>query len=153
MKSPISPKVTHAGAVILKNSPQPLQVLLTRRIGGQVKIPGFFLTQGHIEADETLQAAAKREIIEETGIKNTKLIADLGILTRKGLAEDAQWYRKTIHFFLFQAPNNHQSEWTHHSPDHKTFLLKFVPLKEANSYLYFKEEQDLLKSPIISNLN
>lgn len=136
-------KPTHAGAVVLRESNSKIEVLLAKRVGG--KVPGFFLTQGHIEEDETPVAAAKREIIEETGIQNATLIDDLGILIRKGLAEDGQWYRRTIHFFLFRVPREEKSEWTTNSPDNKTFQLKFVPTPKAKSLLFFKEEKNFLQ--------
>lgn len=136
-------KPTHAGAVVFRESNGKIEVLLTKRVGG--KVPGFFLTQGHVEEDETPVAAAKREIIEETGIQNATLIDNLGILIRKGLAEGGQWYRKTIHFFLFRVPRDEKSEWTTHSSDNKTFQLKFVPASKAKHLLFFKEEKFFLQ--------
>jgi 8-oxo-dGTP pyrophosphatase MutT (NUDIX family) len=135
-------KITHAGAVILRKRDSGFDILLTKRVNGIV--PGFFLTQGHIEKKETPEAAAIREIQEETGISNVVLERDLGILARQGLEEDGKKYRKVIHFFQFQTEKINKDEWTIDSPDNKTFLLKFVPLKEAISYLYFKEEKELV---------
>lgn len=140
-------KVTHAGAVIFRKNDRQVEVLLTRRVGG--KVPGFFFTQGHIEKGETPKEAAQREMAEETGIEGASFKGDLGILTRKGLAEDGQWYRKVIHFFLFQTAKNERSEWTTQSPDGKTFKLKFVPVQEANAYLFFEEEKNLLRSAAV----
>lgn len=139
----ISP--THAGAVIVKNNGKIREILLSKRIGG--KVPGYFLTQGHIEKNETAEKAVIREIAEETGIKDANLMKDLGIISRKGLSEDNQWYQKVIHFFLFQTAAE-ESSWTHKSPDNKAFRLQFFPLGKALSNLYFEEEKNLLSSAI-----
>lgn len=59
--------------------------------------------KGHVDDNEEILDAAKREIEEETGIKNLELLRPLGSYQRlKASAKDgdASEY-KTIHMFLF----------------------------------------------------
>lgn len=73
-----------------------IRILMIKDQGGNWTFP-----KGLIEPGETDEAAARREIQEETGISGLKLIAPLRPITylyrRDGLR------RKTVKYFLFEA--------------------------------------------------
>ena len=60
----------------------------------------FVLPKGHVEAGESLEQAARREIAEEAGIRNLTLLAEMGVRERLDF-ERASW--KRTHYFLFAA--------------------------------------------------
>ena len=59
---------------------------------------GYVLPKGHVDPGESIEAAARREIGEEAGIDDLRLIAPLGKTERMNF-ERTKW--KKIYFFLF----------------------------------------------------
>lgn len=78
-------------------------VAMVRRRGGN---GAWLFPKGCVDGDETDEAAARREILEETGLTNLELIDDLGTYTRYAMtaegSDDAS-RPKEIHMFLFAA--------------------------------------------------
>lgn len=84
------------------------------------------LPKGHIDKGETTLEAAIREIYEETGIKNPKLIKSLGSFGRYRIGLDGKDDKseyKTIYIFLFSSlkrglkpidKNNPIAKWVPH---------------------------------------
>lgn len=64
---------TAGGVVFRRNSKNEVEFLLYQDARDRWTIP-----KGHIEEGETAQVTAKREIAEETGLKNTELFGWLG---------------------------------------------------------------------------
>lgn len=58
------------------------------------------LPKGHVEAGESLLATAKREIYEESGIRELRLVKKLGRYKRPNLTDPDEM--KTIYIFLFK---------------------------------------------------
>lgn len=76
---------------------------LVRTSGGS----GWTFPKGHVEEGESDEEAARREIMEETGISDLELIDDLGRYERyrigpNGTDDDASEL-KDIHLYLFAA--------------------------------------------------
>lgn len=107
---------THsAGGVILDTKGQ---VLIVDQYGNSWSLP-----KGHVEPGEEPLAAAKREIYEESGLKNLTLVKDLGSYERYRMklgGGDDMSERKHIHLFLFTTdkeivkpidPDNHEARW------------------------------------------
>ena len=67
-------KVTSSGGIVVKNNPNK-QILLT--IYTHIKGLGF--PKGHVEEGETFEQAAIREVTEETGLTELKIIKKLGV--------------------------------------------------------------------------
>jgi 8-oxo-dGTP pyrophosphatase MutT (NUDIX family) len=81
------------------------------------------LPKGHIDPGEDSLVAARREIYEESGVKNVELVKELGSYGRyrigQNSGEDRSEY-KTIHMFLFKTkeedlrpvdPDNPEALW------------------------------------------
>jgi 8-oxo-dGTP pyrophosphatase MutT (NUDIX family) len=67
----------------------------------------WLFPKGHIEEGETDEAAARREILEETGIDHLEYIDDLGTYERYRIGKDGTDMLdelKEMHMFLFSAP-------------------------------------------------
>lgn len=89
-----------AGGVIVRVHEGRLQAcLIARRSGARVV---WGLPKGHIESNETAEAAAIREIREETGLSG-ELISPLGSIAYQFTVKEEQThYAKTVHFFLLR---------------------------------------------------
>lgn len=116
-------------------------IVITSQNGNSWSLP-----KGHIEKGEDVISAAKREIMEETGLTQLELVKDLGSYTRNRISlsgGDDLSEVKTIHMFLFKTneeklepkdPNNPEAKWfnktevasylTH--PKDKEFFLSIV---------------------------
>src|SRR5947209_19581200 len=66
----------------------------------------WVLPKGHVEAGETIEQAALREIYEETGLDNVQLIQHLGTILRESTKSNGDVEEKTIHLFLAYASGN-----------------------------------------------
>ena len=76
------------------------------------------LPKGHIDKGELILDAARREIYEETGIKDVRLIKSLGNYGRYRIGlngKDDKSEFKTIHIFLFLSNQFHPFEIQKHS--------------------------------------
>ena len=82
-----------AGGVVRKFENGEIFIALVRNVGR----PDWVLPKGHIEKNETIKAAAIREIREETGLKNIAITKKLGAKKRLSFEKDEY---KTIHYFL-----------------------------------------------------
>lgn len=76
------------------------EVLVVNQNGTSWSLP-----KGHIEKGEDALTAAKREIYEESGVRDLELIRELGGYERFRIGKDGGENRselKTIHLFLFR---------------------------------------------------
>lgn len=75
-------------------APEGVLVALAREQGLSL----FVLPKGGVRRQETLEQAARREILEETGLFNLRLVRYLGMYPRLDFAK-RRWLN--IHYFLF----------------------------------------------------
>lgn len=104
-----------AGGIVLNERGQ---VLVVSQKGTSWSLP-----KGRIEDNEDTLTAAKREIYEEAGIKELKLIRELGSYQRYKLGQNGEEDKlelKTIYLFLFRTsemslqpvdPDNPEARW------------------------------------------
>lgn len=135
MKNNLLKHTRSAGGVVINNDGR---ILVVNQHGKTWSLP-----KGHIEEGEKELDAAKREIYEESGIKDLKLIKSLGSYQRHKLAKDGREDEselKTITMFLFRTsenalkpidPENPEARWVEkssvtnlltHSKDKEFFL-------------------------------
>ena len=96
VRPPGIPAHEAAGGIVVRLEDAGVQVLLVREGAHSA----FVLPKGHVEAGENLEEAARREIAEEAGVRDLKLLADLGVRERLDF-ERTSW--KRTHYFLFLA--------------------------------------------------
>ena len=94
---------TSAGGIILREVEGQLKIALAQHAQAT---NSWVLPKGHVEAGETLEETALREIYEETGLDNVQLITHLGTIMRETLKSNGDVEEKTIHLFLAYAPGN-----------------------------------------------
>jgi ADP-ribose pyrophosphatase YjhB (NUDIX family) len=96
------------------------------------------LPKGHIEAGETAEEAAVREVEEETGIIG-RVVAPLGTIDFWFVAEDRRVH-KTVHHFLLRALGGELSD-----EDVEVAEVAWVPLAELESRLAYADERRLIR--------
>lgn len=96
------------------------------------------LPKGHIEAGETAEQAAVREVEEETGIIG-QVVAPLGTIDFWFVAEDRRVH-KTVHHFLLRALGGELSD-----TDVEVAEVAWVPLAELESRLAYADERRLIR--------
>ena len=130
---------TSSGGVLLrKENGQTSVVLIARNNRGIWCLP-----KGLIEADESAEEAAEREVAEETGLKG-KIIDKIGEVSywywSKG---ERTRYFKTVHFYLMEYLGgdtaNHDSEVEE---------AKWFPVNEALQIMTFKSERGIVSKAI-----
>jgi len=127
---------TSAGGLILDlNDPDFPAALIARpdRRGRLV----WSLPKGHVEAGETPEEAALREVREETGILGN-IAGPLGVINFWFIAENRRIH-KTVHHFLMFASGGELSD-----DDAEVDAVEWVPLAAVSSRLAYTDERRLL---------
>jgi len=85
-----------AGGVVVRLDDGRIFVALVR----EGEDEAYVLPKGHVEAGESLEAAARREIREEAGVRDVTSLGELGVRERLNYRRTS-W--KRTHYFLFLA--------------------------------------------------
>ncbi len=89
----------------------------------------WFFPKGGLEADETPEEAARREIEEETTLTELEYLDDLGSYERPAIRKDGTYDEeelKVIHMYLFAAPRDVEVE-----PRNEILDAAWIPLREV----------------------
>ena len=109
------------------------------------------LPKGHIDKGETILEAAIREIYEETGIKNPKLIKALGSFGRYRIGlngEDDISEYKTIYIYLFSSSKKKLTPIDKNNP-----IAKWVSYNEVRNLLTHKNDKKFFEQCMKSIIN
>jgi ADP-ribose pyrophosphatase YjhB (NUDIX family) len=99
------------------------------------------LPKGHLEAGETPEDAAVREVLEETGIHGS-IVASLGTIDFWFMADDRRIH-KTVHHYVLDALDDELSD-----ADAEVAEVAWVPLDEVASRLRYPDERRLVSRVI-----
>ena len=113
-----------AGTLLYRKRNGQLEVLLVHPSGNYNRHKPWSIPKGLPDAGESLEDAARRETVEETGVKAGELVAMGSVTYQKS--------RKEIHCFAGPAPEDaapHCASW---EVDH----AEFVPCEQAASLLH-----------------
>jgi len=132
---PVQP-VTSSGGVVLNSEGQVL--ILRRKQEGTWVLP-----KGKAEPGETLIQTALREVQEETGLENLKIIREIGLVRYVFLwRPDNVNYKKTVHYFLMEINGTEQEMKL--EPDFSTYVWE-EPSK-ALKMLTFENDRRIVRS-------
>lgn len=110
---------------------------------------GWNPPKGHVEAGETLEAAAIRETAEETGYLDMEILTKLGVLNLEYPWEDGFLHRKSIHYYLAKLKSELKAETKlSQQEENSTIRISWLTLKEAEKQLQHDDERELLKKAI-----
>lgn len=127
---------TSAGGLVVDESGTVPRGALIGRLGRKGKLL-WSLPKGHIEAGETPEDAAVREVAEETGITG-RVIAELGTIDFWFIAGGKRVH-KTVHHFLLRAHGGQLSD-----ADIEVAAVAWVPLDELDERLAYDDERELV---------
>jgi 8-oxo-dGTP pyrophosphatase MutT (NUDIX family) len=96
------------------------------------------LPKGHIEAGETPEQTAVREVTEETGITG-RVVASIGVIDYWFVAGNRRVH-KTVHHFLLEAVGGELSD-----DDVEVAEVAWVPLGELEDVLAYADERRLAR--------
>ena len=96
------------------------------------------LPKGHLEAGESPQQAAVREVAEETGIQG-EIFGELGTIDYWFVAEGRRIH-KTVHHYLLRATGGELSD-----ADIEVTEVAWVPLPDIGRRLAYPDERNLIK--------
>ena len=100
------------------------------------------LPKGHLEAGETEEQTAIREVHEETGILG-EIVGKLGIIDFWFVAEGQRVHKTVHHFLLLAADPDHGLELS--DEDAEVSEVAWVPVAELAGMLAYADERRLLE--------
>jgi len=128
------PQRTSAGGVIARAEGSKVLIGLVR----ENDFDDYILPKGRLEPGEYVEAAAIREIGEEAGITDLRLVCPLGV--RERLSFDRRWWIVT-HYFLFLTS---QAVGAPTDRDH-VYRLEWFPLSDLPRF-FWPEQGELVAS-------
>ena len=138
------PKETSAGAVIFRKEDNKNYYLLLHYESGHWGFP-----KGHLEEDEREEETVRREVAEETGIKDIKIINGFkeyikyffrqSYNLKKAEKKKAPWVFKIVTFYLAETKTKEVKISFEH------IGYKWLPYKEALEQLTHKNAKEIFK--------
>lgn len=128
---------TSAGGIVLDRRDDDASVALIGRIDRRGRLL-WSLPKGHLEEGESPEAAAVREVAEETGITG-EVVAPLGSIDFWFVA-DGHRVHKTVHHYLLVRVAGELSD-----EDIEVAEVAWVPLAEATERLAYADERALVE--------
>jgi len=129
-----------AGAIIFrKEGEKPLFLLLHYPSGSRSKKEYWDLPKGHIEKGEKLEGTVKREVGEETGLKNITFVSDFKETIKYFFKLEGKNILKFVTFLLVETKEKEvKISWEH-------IGFKWLPYEKALEQLTFKSAKGILK--------
>ena len=128
-----------AGAVIFRKDPTGTQYLLLHYPSGlRTKKEYWDFAKGHREAGETELATALREVFEETGLRNVRIVPGFREVITYYFKAEGKTVFKTVVFYLGET----KEKTIRISSEHQGFL--WLPFEKAMKYLKFANAKKIL---------
>jgi 8-oxo-dGTP pyrophosphatase MutT (NUDIX family) len=128
---------TSAGGLVVDGTDSSARAALIGRLDRRGRLR-WSLPKGHVEAGETTEDAAIREVAEETGITG-RVLAPLGTIDFWFVAEGRRIH-KTVHHYLLMAQSGELSD-----EDVEVEQVEWVPLTQLAERLAYDDERRLVK--------
>jgi ADP-ribose pyrophosphatase YjhB (NUDIX family) len=129
---------TSAGGLVVDRAEGSPRAALIGRLDRRGRLL-WSLPKGHLEAGETAEDAAVREVEEETGIRG-RVLAPLGTIDYWFVADDRRIH-KTVHHYLLEADGGELSD-----TDLEVDEVAWVPMGELAARLAYAGERRLAET-------
>ena len=127
-----------AGGVVFRRVNGDVEILLLKHEGGKWMLP-----KGTIETGETPEAVALREVREETGLSNVRVVGDLGQERYSFFwrTEDT-FYNKTVRYFLLEFQGGEEA-----TPQREEGFVAadWMAVDDALARIKYKETREIVK--------
>jgi 8-oxo-dGTP pyrophosphatase MutT (NUDIX family) len=134
-KDPNFPFALSAGGVVIRKAGKRLLTALLK----DKKFEDYLLPKGGAEKGENLEATARREISEETGLNDLNMVCDLGIKERLTF-EKKEW--RTTHYFLFVT--DQESGTQNLQAGEEDYIIEWFDFDKLPS-MFWPEQKDLIE--------
>lgn len=128
-----------AGGVVFRRRDGAKEILLIKDHVGNWALP-----KGHIDSGEDAEAAAQREVAEETGLKHTNVV--------KRLPSSEYWFRqsgelikKKVSYFLLEALHPEELDL---QTEEGIEQSEWVPVEEAVKTLSYKNTRHVMEAAV-----
>jgi 8-oxo-dGTP diphosphatase len=131
MIDPEAAEVKAAGGVVRRRGERGVEIAVAHR----PRYDDWSLPKGKLDAGETWEEAALREVLEETGLRCTlaEELAPVGYMDRKGRAKAVRYWVMDVRDGSFE-PNDEVDD------------LRWLPVQEAAELLTYPHDRDLVRS-------
>jgi 8-oxo-dGTP pyrophosphatase MutT (NUDIX family) len=129
---------TSAGGVLYRRGPKGLEVVVGEQRDRLTGARTHRLPKGKIGRRETLQEAALREVLEETGLA-ARIVAPLGRVEYTYVDSGVD-VAKVVHFFLMEWQPGPAA-----TPDGELERIRWLPLPEACRILTYERERSVVE--------
>lgn len=119
------------GAIILKEQDEELKVLLVKHNAGH-----WAFAKGHVEANETEEQTALREIKEETNL-DVKLDTNFRTTVKYSPMEDVE--KEVVYFLAYRAQGNETPQLEEISQ------IQWLNLEEAKNIITYERDKEILQ--------
>jgi 8-oxo-dGTP pyrophosphatase MutT (NUDIX family) len=127
---------TSAGGLVVRSVDGGHEVALIARYDRRHRLV-WSLPKGHVEDGETVEEAALREVLEETGL-TASIVQPLGIIDFWFSVEDRRIH-KTVHHFLMRYESGSIND-----EDVEVVEVEWVPFDDVPSRLAYRDERRLV---------
>jgi 8-oxo-dGTP pyrophosphatase MutT (NUDIX family) len=142
LSRPRSVEETSAGGFVLAADGSERVALIGRKT--RTNRLEWCVPKGHPEGAESVEAAAVREVAEETGLV-CEIIEPLGVIDYKFQA-GGKLIHKTVHHFLMKQVGGELT--IENDPDHEAVDVMWVPLDDLASVLAHENERRMARGVI-----
>jgi 8-oxo-dGTP pyrophosphatase MutT (NUDIX family) len=127
-------RAVSAGGVVLREGPQGAEVVICGRDSDGV----WGLPKGTPDNGESLEAAALREVAEETGL-TVEIVDKLGVV-EYWFAHDGTRFHKWVHYYLMRSTGGSTEA---HDQEHDR--VEWRPVAEALKELTFENDRSMVR--------
>jgi 8-oxo-dGTP pyrophosphatase MutT (NUDIX family) len=139
MKADSSSSEYSAGGVVYRHNGAGTDIALIYR----TRHDDWSLPKGHIEAGESREQAALREIKEETGL-DARILHPLGEAVYFFRKKSGDLVRKTVYHYLMEALTT-----TLGKPNWEVTEARWVPIAEAQTLLSYEKDKEIVAKAIV----
>lgn len=122
-----------AGGVVYRRAGTEYEIILVHR----ARHTDWSLPKGHIEQGETREAAALREVKEETGV-TAEIKGDIGEVVYFYRRPNGNLIRKSVYHYLMESQGGNFP-----GPNFEVDQVKWVPLQSATKTLTYQKDKEI----------